>query len=508
MIRNILEYLEQSALLFPDKTAFADDQGSLSFRQLNDKAKRIGSALLGCIVSNKPVPVFMNKCADEIAAFMGVVYAGCPYVPIDPQMPEKRIDRILQIIDPEVIIADSACASAMHGLNNHVKCLLFDDLAASEKEDGLLLEKRRLSIDTDLLYIIFTSGSTGSPKGVAVNHRAVIDFTEWFSAAAHFDSDSVFGNQAPFYFDMSVKDIYSTLKNGATTYIIPKQLFNFPADLFKYINDHKINTLAWAVSAVCMAAKEQAFEKECPGTIRAVCFGGEAMPVRLLKIWQQYIPDALYMNMYGPTEAAVDCTYHIIDKNREYSSGYYPAGFACENTGVMIISNNKPAAPGETGEICIRGTALANGYYGDMEKTNEVFVQNPLQNAYPELIYRTGDMGYYNEKGEIMFAARQDDQIKHRGYRIELGEIEAALGGIRGITRCCCLFDKEADKIVCVYTGEATKKEILLEAAKYIPKYMWPNTFVRLDEMPMTLNGKIDRVKLKTEYTHGSHSLT
>lgn len=209
------------------------------------------------------------------------------------------------------------------------------------------------------------------------------------------------------------------------------------------------------------------------------------------------------MNMYGPTETAVDCTYHIIEKDRVYDTAFFPAGRPCENTGILILNGDRPVGPGEVGEICVRGTALANGYYGDPEKTAGVFVQNPLQKAYPELIYRTGDMGSFNEAGEIVFASRKDDQIKHMGYRIELGEIEAALSEVSGIIRCCCLFDKAADKIVCVYSGPATKKEIVLEVGKYIPKYMWPNVFVQLDELPMNLNGKIDRTRLKAEYVHG-----
>ena len=226
------------------------------------------------------------------------------------------------------------------------------------------------------------------------------------------------------------------------------------------------------------------------------------MPIHHLNIWRKYVPNATYANLYGPTEAAVDATYYIVDRDFDESESL-PIGKACRNMEILILNGDTPTAVNEVGEICIRGTALANGYYRDLEKTNSVFVQNPLQTAYPEKIYRTGDMGFFNERGEIMFASRKDDQIKHRGYRIELGEIEAVLSGVPGITRCCCLFDKAADKIVCIYTGSATKKEIVIEISKYIPKYMWPNTFIQLDELPMNLNGKIDRPKLKAEYVNG-----
>lgn len=503
MIRNILDYLEASAARFPDKAAFVDESHALTFAQLTEQSRRIGSALAGFGLDKKPVAVYMEKSADALSAFFGAVYSGRCYCPIDAQMPVKRVEQILNTLQTDYLITDRESVDSVALTGYQGKVLLLDELIQTDIDQTLLGRIRRFAIDTDPLYIIFTSGSTGVPKGVVLSHRAVIDFTEWFSAAAGFDSDCVFGNQAPFYFDMSVKDIYSTIKNGATAYIIPKRLFNFPVELFRYLIDNGINTLAWATSAVCLAANEAAFEKMCPSQIRAVCFGGEAMPVKLLSIWQRYLPDTLYMNMYGPTEAAVDVTYHILDRNRDYSSGYYPAGYACENTGILILNGDRAAEVGEVGEICVRGTALASGYYNDPVKTAQVFVQNPLQTAYPERIYRTGDLGYFNEAGEIIFAARKDDQIKHMGYRIELGEIETALNGVAGITRCCCLFDKPADKIICVYAGPATKKEIILEIKQYIPKYMWPNRFVQLEALPMNLNGKIDRTALKQEYLHG-----
>ena len=505
MTRNVLEYLENSAMLYGEKTAFVDEEYSITFSQLKDRAQRIGSALCATENNKKPIPVYMKKSAEEIAVFMGVVYSGRAYVPIDPQMPEKRIQKILHTLNADCVITDEECRGKLEAMGfGEAGGRILDSKTLNQHaiDEPALLSIRRFAIDCDTLYIIFTSGSTGDPKGVALSHKAVIDFTEWFTAAAKLDSTCVFGNQAPFYFDMSVKDIYSTLKNGATTFIIPKRLFNFPVDLFQYIVDNQINTLAWATSAVCLAAKEAAFEKLAPSTVRAVCFGGEAMPVKLLNIWRKYIPDALYMNMYGPTEAAVDCTYYIIDKAKEYTAPYFPAGFPCENTGILILNGDKPVARGETGEICVRGTALANGYYNDPDKTASVFVQNPLQTAYPERIYRTGDLGYYNENGEIMFASRKDDQIKHMGYRIELGEIEAVLSNVEGITRCCCFFDKPKDKIVCIYSGGVTKKDIIIDIGKSIPKYMWPNVFVQLDEIPLNLNGKIDRNRLKAEYIH------
>ena len=499
MVRNILYYLENSADRFPNKKAFIGEQSSLTFQELKDSAQRIGTILADSIHKGQPVAVYMDKTPEAIAAFMGVVYAGGVYVPIDVSMPQRRVKIILDTLKTDVIIVDEQSQNKLDDLGFAGRSLNYNDIIDSEVDANKLNQIRKNHIDNDPLYIIFTSGSTGTPKGVVLSHRAVIDLAEWIGETFNFNNETVFGNQTPFYFDASVKEIYSTIRNASTTFIIPQTFFGFPKKLFPYLNEHKINTIAWATSAICIASNEKYFDQCCPQYLKTVFFAGEPMPVHQLNIWRHYLPNIQYVNLYGPTEAAVDSTFYIV--NREFKDmDALPIGYPCANTDILILKDNILVSGNEIGEICIRGTSLSNGYYNNAEKTAEVFVQNPLQSAYPELIYRTGDMGYYNEYGEIMFAARQDDQIKHQGYRIELGEIETAISSINGIDRCCCLFDQSKDSIICIYAGTIDKKEVVIGISKIIPKYMWPTVYIKLDQLPLNLNGKIDRVQLKKEY--------
>lgn len=498
-MKNVLEYLECSVKNFGEKTAFVSDTCKLKFSQVEDCAKRIGSYLIDNCNESSPVGVYMDKSPNTLAAFFGVVYSGRCYSPIDAKMPIKRVEQILNTLQTNCIIVDTLTINIVKEIGYSGLVLQFDEIIKYDIKDQLLYEVRSKMIDTDPLYIIFTSGSTGVPKGVVLSHRSIIDLTEWIGKTFGFNSETIFGNQTPFYFDASVKEIYSTIRNAATLFIIPQRLFGLTKHLFMYLNDNKVNTIMWATSAMCITDSEKAFQTNCPEYLKTITFAGESMPVHHLNIWRKYIPNAIYANLYGPTEAAVDASYYIVDRCFEETESL-PIGKACDNMEILILNGNKPVNGNEIGEICIRGTALANGYYCDIKKTNEVFVQNPLQLAYPEKIYRTGDMGYYNDRGEIMFASRHDDQIKHRGYRIELGEIENVINGITGIIRCCCLYKKSNDNIILIYQGNISKKDIIMGVSRFLPKYMWPNEFIQLENLPLTINDKIDRVKLKHDY--------
>ena len=504
MIRNILDYLEQSARHYPDKIAFADEMSTCTYKELWETARSVGTKLANYVPPRSPVPVFMEKRVETIYAFLGAVYAGCFYVLLDSKLPSERLKQILQTLQSEVLVLHPDYEKQFKALEYEGNVVNILE-ALQEEEDAVLLETiREQRLDIDPLYAIFTSGSTGIPKGVLVSHRSVIDFMEEFVDIFGITDKDVIGNQAPFDFDVSVKDIYSTLKTGATMQIIPKKMFSFPTKLLDYLDEREITTLIWAVSALCIVTTLKGLEYKVPQKVNKIIFSGEVMPIKHLNEWKKYLPDALYANVYGPTEITCNCTYYIVD--REFQPGEsLPIGQPFPNEKVFLLDegNQLVREAGKKGEICVSGTALSLGYYRNPEQTKKVFVQNPLNEKYLERIYRTGDMAYYGHDGYLYFASRKDFQIKHMGHRIELGEIELAMEMAEGIRRACCTYDEPENKIIAFYEGEAEKRQIVRALGKKLPAYMIPNVWVKLDRLPITKNGKIDRKKMLKEYSEG-----
>ena len=268
--------------------------------------------------------------------------------------------------------------------------------------------------------------------------------------------------------------------------------------LLNYIIQKKINTIFWVPSELVLVANLHALKKvDLTNTLKRVLFAGEVMPTRQLNEWRKYLPDALYANLYGPTEITVDCTCYIVDRIFEDNEPI-PIGKPIRNSDVFVLNEKNELVSGnEVGELCVRGTSLSLGYYNNLEKTREAFVQNPLNSMYYELIYRTGDLVRYNEYGELVYVSRKDYQIKHLGHRIELGEIENVVAGIQGIDSCCCVYDEQRKKIVLVYEGKMEKEEIVSVLNLSVPEYMIPGKIVPIDSMPLNANGKIDRKMIK-----------
>ena len=504
---NVLEYLEKTVEKYPDKVAFTDGTYGLTFKEVSQRAKAVGTFVAGKVKQNNPVTVCMKKSPETIAAMFGAVYGGCYYIPMDVDTSIHRIEIILETVKPEIIICDDIMLEVLDELGEKHNIYKYDEVIKTPVDDAKLQKIRSKAIDLDPVYCVFTSGSTGNPKGVLCSHRNVIDYIENISTVLGYDSDSVFGNQAPLTFDASLKDIYPTIKFGATTHIIPKGLFSFPLKLIEYLIKNDINTINWVGSMLASVSACGTFDEIIPKQLRLVNNGGETFPMTQFLKWKAALPDTVFVNTYGPTEITGSICYYIAE--RDFSPDeLLPIGHSYPNSTVFLLDENNRliepgdtktcnATPSELGEICVKGASLALGYLGDFEKTNQAFTKNPLNTTYPELIYRTGDFGRYNNYGELVFVTRKDNQIKHMGHRLELGEIDAAVSKAQNVQSVCTVFIKETDRLILFYTGSAEQDDIKAYIEKKLPRYMKPYKIIKLDEMPLGSSGKINRLELE-----------
>ena len=494
---NILEYLERSAQLYPEKPALVDERQSITFTQALEDSRRVGSSLALSLAKGQPVAVYMEKSVKNLCAFWGIVYAGGFYVSFNTQLPTSRLQQMQSVLQAPFVITDEEHRAALEEVFPPRRILLYQDLVKSAVDRALLAQIRQRHVDTDPLYANFTSGSTGVPKAVVVGHRSTLDFIDHFCPIFSITQKDVIANQAPFDFDVSVKDIYSALATGATLVLVPRPLFSQPQQLLDFLCEHRATTLIWAVSALCLITTVHGLDYRTPETVNKVLFSGEVMPAKHLKIWMEHLPRAQFVNLYGPTEITCNCTYHIIARERSYPDGI-PMGQAFPNEDVFLLDGDDQlvTSPNVVGEVCVRGSALALGYYRNPDQTAAAFPNNPLNPCYPERIYRTGDLARYSTLGELHFCGRKDFQIKHMGHRIELEEIERAVSNLPGVHRCCCVFHSEKHRLYAFYQGELTSKELRLQLLPTLPPYMIPNVFRQVDQFPLNKNGKIDRTLL------------
>ena len=497
-MRNVLEYLEKTADENSKKIAVIEENKKCTYLELLEKSKRVGSSLLNYISPREPVAIVMEKGINALYTFFGTVYAGGFYCLLNPELPSSRLEKIIEKLEAKIIVTDENNIEIAHQIAKNQTILKIEEIQNTNINEEKLDKIRARTLDVDPLYANFTSGSTGTPKGVIVGHKSVIDFIDIFTQKFNICKDDIVGNQAPFDFDVSVKDIYSCLKTGATLVVIPKKMFSRPANLLDYICENNVTTLIWAVSALCLITTFHGLDYKVPQKVNKILFSGEVMPIKHIREWIKYLPNATYVNLYGPTEITCNCTYHVVEKDLKYEK-QIPAGKTFENEQVFLLDEeNKLVTEKEKiGEICVKGTALALGYYKDKEQTQNRFVQNPLNDRYIDMIYKTGDIGYFGEDENLYFCGRKDFQIKHMGHRIELEEIERAMEKINGIERACCIYKEEKSKIYGFYIGNVLKSELHDKLKEELPIYMIPNVLTQIEEFPMNKNGKIDRKQLK-----------
>lgn len=498
--------LDKAAEKYKDRIGYVDEEESISFIQLKQKAQSIGTSILkeiGSLETITPIIVYIPKSVKCIVSYMGILYSGNPYVPVDSNMPLARLQRIIDKLKPRAIITDEDNIENLQKLNlNAAKVYLYEYITKTEVDIMLIENAIQKIIDTDPIYIMYTSGSTGEPKGVTISHRGVIGYAKWVVETFSFNKDTIMANQAPFYFDNSIFEIYGCLVCGGRMVLIPEVLMMFPLKLPEFLQEHRVNAIFWVPTVMINVANSGALEKYELPLLKTVAFCGEVMPNKQLNIWRKQLPNCLYANLYGPTEITDVCSYYIVDRDFK-DSDPLPIGKACKNTRLIILNEDDEIAKvGEVGELCVIGSGVGLGYWGDREATDEVFVQNPANPYFNEKIYRTRDLAYVNEEGLIMILGRMDSQIKLRGNRIELGEIEKAATCIDNIKRACAVFHEKQEKIVLFLetTEKLTLRKVNIELLKYVPRYMHPHKLITMEQFPHTANDKIDRVSLRKKY--------
>ncbi|WP_373447870.1 amino acid adenylation domain-containing protein [Campylobacter bilis] len=492
MITHIYDFLQKSVDKYPNKKLFVEFNGKyISYKKFHSMSEKLASEILRQLAcehtTQLPILIILPKSIDCLISFFGVALSGNFYTILDEKTPKERIKKVIEILKPKLLITSKEL-----DFNLDLYTLYTQDFQNFNTDENLIQIAKEKHIDTNLLYVLFTSGSTGMPKGVSISHKSVIDYTFWVCETFKFDENEILANQAPFYFDNSVLDIFSSIKAGATLHILPNPLFAFPNKITDYLIKNAINTIFWVPSVLIYFANTQSLNHCNLNTLKKILFCGEIMPNKQLNIWRKYLPNALFANLYGPTEITDVCSYYIID--RKFSDDeLLPIGKACKNTQLLVFDENMkyitPKQIGIKGELYVRGTSLSLGYYNDKEKTLKAFIQNPLHNNYLDLLYKTGDIVAYNALGELLCYGRIDNQIKYMGHRIELGEIENIINSHPKIKNSACIFK---ENIICFYESkEEIDFKIFLKDK--LPHYMIPKSFIKLDKFKLNQNGKIDR---------------
>lgn len=495
----LYHYLEKTKDNYPNKLAVVCGERAITFLELFNYSKVLASEISKRKVNKSPVFIYLDKGVDSIVSMMGILCSGNYYTPTDVNFPVEKPKRIYEGLAPKLTITCKKYIEKCMEIGIKEKeLIIIDELDFNKNIDDNIIVS---TTSEDLAYVLFTSGSTGLPKGVTISRGAVIDYIEWVDNTFGVSNCDEICNQAPFYFDNSTLDVYSMLSTGATLHVVPEMYYAFPAKLVEYIYEKNVSMIFWVPSMFQVFQRYDLLSKFDCKCLSKILFAGEVMHNKELNYWRKHIPNALYANLYGPTEITVDCTYYIVD--REFDDDEpLPIGNARDNMEVFLLdaNNNEVLEKNVQGEICVAGYSLSKGYWNDKEKTNEVFVQNPLNSIYEQKIYRTGDIGHYNNLKQIMFDGRLDNQIKHKGCRIELGEIENMVIGLSYIQQACAVYDLSDDtiSIFCVIDCDKPQKEIMKDLKKIMPNYMMPEEIYILDKMPLNDNGKYDRKVLKS----------
>lgn len=507
MYKNVLDYFRETVKSVPDKKAVIHQDNSITFAQLDRKSRQLASVILTKETSeySAPVAVFLPKGIDVYVSDIAITYSSNFFSNLDIKTPVERIGNILKLMQPEIVITNDQYEGLLHKIEGvSFKIVNLDqlDFGSLGIAQDLIDSRLQRHIDTDPFCIINTSGSTGTPKGVILNHRSFFDFLHWSFDTFHLDGSEVIGALSPIVFDIYDYELCLMMFKGSSIVLLDATLAAFPVKLLQEMQAKHVSFMFWVPTIMVNIANMRLLDKIDLPDLKTVWFAGEVFPTKQFNVWKQHFPCVVFANLYGPIEITLDCIFHIVPEVLPDNQPI-PIGVPCNNTDILLLNDeDKRCKVGEIGEICVRGTGLAMGYYNNPEKTAAAFVQNPLNHSYPELIYRTGDLAYWDERGVIMFKGRKDSLIKHMGYRIELGEIEHIIvNKLKLVKNCCVVYHFSKKEIVLFYerSNNLTDLDIKKALMQEFPRYMVPVVYNAVGELPRNTNGKIDRLKLSQQ---------
>jgi len=510
------ELLQRSAARSPDATAVVDGDRSLTYAELDARANRVAHALrdLG-LVGGDRIGLYLDKSLEAVIGLYGVLKAGGAYVPLDPGAPPSRLGYIAGDCGIRILLSARAKAGAWSELVGGGAALetivTLDGESPDGAPDGVRLvpasaldaqpdEAPEATVgQDDLAYILYTSGSTGNPKGVMLSHRNALTFVDWAAELVSVGPEDRLSSHAPFHFDLSTFDLFAASHGGAAVVLVPQRTSLFPLELGAFIDDQRISVWYSVPSILTALALHGGLEQRPLPRLRVVIFAGEVFPAKHLRRIMELLPQARFLNFYGPTETNV-CTYYEVPPLSEEATAI-PIGRAIDGIEVVALAEDGTVVEaGEVGELYVRGPSVMRGYWGDAERTARAMA-DPFAASGPAVpTYRTGDLVRQDEEGEYWFLGRRDSQIKSRGYRIELGEIEVALQSHPAVVDCAAIAipDEEISNRIAAYAvcrdgDPTTGHDLIRHCAGRLPRYMVPGAVEVVDELPKTSTGKVDR---------------
>ncbi|HTS97126.1 MAG TPA: amino acid adenylation domain-containing protein [Streptosporangiaceae bacterium] len=515
MVYLLQQLLTEAAARQPGRPAVASAGGTLSYRELDQLSNKMARFLLRLgVAPGDRVAVLIPKSAASVVAVYGALKAGACYVPLDTKAPAERLGYVLRDSGAAVIVADEATAgqaAALAGRVPGLRVLVASAPEVAAEPDGPLAGER--AIETDLAYILYTSGSTGTPKGVMISHRNSLTFVEWAAAAAGLSEQDRVCSPAPLHFDLSVFDVFAACRAAACMCVLPDGAATFPVSIAKWLDAERISVWYSVPSVLTLLASYGGLRRFGLPGLRVVIFAGEVFPPKHLARLMEELPHPRYLNWYGPTETNVCTAFEVPAGGAD--AGPVPIGKAIANTEVFAVTSDggRVSAPGEEGELYVRGPSLMCGYWRQPAKTSQVLGPSPLGGPREEVVYRTGDLVTLEPDGNYAYLGRLDSMVKVRGYRVELGEVEAALYRHPAIREAAVLpvpdelLGSRLRAVITAATGEGeaggaadlTREDVLDHCRQWLPGYMVPDVIDFREALPRTSTGKVDRAGLAAE---------